>query len=67
MQGFKIPFSQTPFQYGPPQLAKVNQEKRLQLNSEIKEMLRKGAIQQVKSEPGEVNKYYTKRVEVIDL
>ena len=22
MQGFKIPFSQTPFQYGPPQLAK---------------------------------------------
>ena len=52
VQGFKIPFSQTPFQYGPPQLARVNQEKRLQINSEIKEMLRKGAIQQVKSEPG---------------
>ena len=52
-QGFKIPFSQTPFQFGPPQLARVNQEERLQINSEIKEMLRKGAIQQVKSEPGE--------------
>ena len=50
--GFKIPFSQTPFQF-PPQLARVNQEERLQINSEIKEMLRKGAIQQVKSEPGE--------------
>ena len=53
VQGFKIPFSQTPFQYGPPQLARVNQEERLQINSEIKEMLRKGAFQQVKSEPGE--------------
>ena len=53
VQGFKIPFSQTPFQFGPPQLARVNQEERLQINSEIKEMLRKGAIQQVKSEPGE--------------
>ena len=52
-QGFKIPFSETPFQYGPPQLARVNQEERLQINSEIKEMLRKGAIQQVKSEPWE--------------
>ena len=49
---FKIPFSQTPFQYGTPQLARVNQEKRLQVNSETKEMLRKGAIQQVKSKPG---------------
>ena len=53
VQVFKIPFSQTPFQFGPPQLARVNQEERLQINSEIKEMLRKGAIQQVKSEPGE--------------
>ena len=53
VQGFKIPFSQTPFQYGLPQLLRVNQEERLQINSEIKEMLRKGAIQQVKSEPGE--------------
>ena len=31
----------------------VNQEERLQINSDIKEMLRKGAIQQLKSEPGE--------------
>ena len=52
VQGFKIPFSQTPFQFGPPQLARVNQEERLQINSEIKEMLRKGAIQKLKSEPG---------------
>ena len=52
VQGFKIPFSQTPFQFGPPQLARMNQEERLQINSEIKGMLRKGAIQQVKSEPG---------------
>ena len=50
VQGFKIPFSQIPFQYGPPQL---NQEERLQINSEIKEILRKGAIRQVKSEPGD--------------
>ena len=48
-QDFKIPFSQTPFQFGPPQLARVNQEEKLQINSEIKEMLRNGAIQQVKS------------------
>ena len=53
VQGFKIPFSQTPFQFGPHKLARVNQEERLEINSEIKEMLRKGAIQQVKSEPGE--------------
>ena len=31
----------------------VNQEERLQINSDIKGMLRKGAIQQLKSEPGE--------------
>ena len=53
VQGFKIRFSQTPFQYGAPQLARVNQKERLQMNSKIKEMLRKGAIQMVKSEPGE--------------
>ena len=53
-QGFKIPFSQTPFQFGPPQLARVNQEEKLQINSEIKEMLRNGAIQQVKSGPEEL-------------
>ena len=53
VQGFKIPFSQTQFQFGPPQLAIVNQEERFQINSEIKEMLRKGAVQQVKSEPAE--------------
>ena len=53
VQGFKILFSQTPFQFGPPQLAMVNQDERLQINSEIKEMLNKGAIQQVKSKPGE--------------
>ena len=53
VQGFKIPFSQTQFQFGSPQLGRVNQEERLQINSEIKEMLMKGAIQQVKSEPGE--------------
>ena len=53
VQGFKIPFSQIPFQFGPPQLARVNQEERLQINSKIKEMLRKGAILLVKSEPGE--------------
>ena len=53
VQGFKIPFSQIPFQYDPPQLARVNQKERLQINSEIKEMFKKDAIQQVKSEPGE--------------
>ena len=53
VQGFKIPFSQIPFQFGPPQLARVNQEETLQINSEIKEMLRKRAIQHMKSEPGE--------------
>ena len=52
-QGFKIPFSQTAFQYGPPKLARMNMEERLQINSKIKEMLNKGAVQQVKSEPGE--------------
>ena len=34
-------------------MARVNKEERLQINSEIKEMLRKGAIQQLKSQPGE--------------
>ena len=53
VQGFKILLSQTPFQYSPPQLARVNQEETLQINSEIKEMLRKRAIQHMKSEPGE--------------
>ena len=53
IQGFKIPFSQTPFQFGPPQLARVNQEERSQINSKIKEMLRKRGILLVKSEPGE--------------
>ena len=52
VQGFKIPFSQNPFQYGAPQLARVNQEERLQINSETKEMFWKGAIQQMKSDPG---------------
>ena len=51
--GFKITFCRTPFQYGPPQLASVNQEEKLQINSETKKILRKSAIQQVKSEPGE--------------
>ena len=50
--GFKIRFSQTLFYFGPPQLPRVNQEEMLQINSEIKEMFRKGEIQQVKSEPG---------------
>ena len=50
VQGFKIPFSQTPFQCGLPKLARVNQEERLQINSERRKMLRKGAIQQAKSE-----------------
>ena len=45
--------TQTPFRSGPPQLARVNQEERLQINLEINEMLRKGAIQQVESEPGD--------------
>ena len=53
VQGFKISFSQTPFPFDPPPLAKVNQEERLQINSEIKKMLRKGTIQQVISESGE--------------
>ena len=44
MESFKIYFPQAPFQYGPPQLASVNQKERLQINSEIKEMLRKDAI-----------------------
>ena len=52
VHGFKIPFSQTPFQFGPPRLARVNQEERLQINSKIKEELKKGAIPKVKSEPG---------------
>ena len=30
VQDFRIPFSQTPFQYGPTQLARVNQAERLQ-------------------------------------
>ena len=46
-------FCRTPFQYGPPQSASVNQEEKLQINSETKKILRKSAIQQVKSEPGE--------------
>ena len=53
VQGFKISFSQTPFPFDPPPLAKVNQEERLQINSEIKKMLRKGTTQQVISESGE--------------
>ena len=53
VQGFKIRFSQTPFQDGPHQLARVNQKERLQMNSKIVEMLKKGAIQMVKPEPGE--------------
>ena len=52
VQGFKITFSQTPFQCGLPQLAIVNQAERLQINSEIKEMLRKSAIQQVNQNLG---------------
>ena len=44
VQGFKICFSQTPFQYSTPQLARVNQEERLQINSEIKEMMTKNAF-----------------------
>ena len=52
VQGFKILFSQIPFQYGSPQLARVNQEERL-INSKVEKMLRKGAIQHVKSERGQ--------------
>ena len=48
VHGFKIPFSQTRFQYVPPQLARMNQEERLKTNSEIKDIFSKGAIQQVK-------------------
>ena len=53
VQVFKISFSHSPFHFGSPQLARINQEERLQINSEKKEMLKKGAIQQVESEPGE--------------
>ena len=49
VHGFKIPFSRTPFQYGPLQLVRVNPEERLQINSEIKERCNR----QVNSEPGE--------------
>ena len=51
VQGSKIPFSRTPFQHTLPQTTRVNQEERLLINSEIQEMLRKGAIQQVQPEP----------------
>ena len=44
VHGFKIAFSQTLFQYGPQHLARVNQEERIQINLEIKEMLKKGAV-----------------------
>ena len=53
VHSFKILFSQTPFQYGTPQLARVNQDERLQINSEIKELLRKAASQLVESETWE--------------
>ena len=34
-------------------MTRVNQKERLLINSEIREMLRKGAIQQVQPEPGQ--------------
>ena len=49
---FQNSFLPNPISVCPPQLAKVNGEERLQINSEIKKMLRKGAVQHVKSEPG---------------
>ena len=56
VQGFKIPFSQTPFQFGPPQLARMNQEERLQINSEIKEMFTAQAVL-----PGRIQCRYLQR------
>ena len=53
VQGSKISFCRTPFQHTLPQTTRVNQEERLLINSEIHEMLRKGAIQQVQPEPGQ--------------
>ena len=51
--GFQNLFLTNTFSVDPPPLAKVNQEERLQINSEIKKMLRKGTTQQVISESGE--------------
>lgn len=45
VQGFKIPFTRTPFQYTLTQTARVNQEEILLIYSETQEMLRKGTIQ----------------------
>ena len=56
VQGFKIRFSQTPFQYSPPQLARMNQEERLQINSEIKEMFTAQAVL-----PGRIQCRYLQR------
>lgn len=53
IQSFKNLFSQTSFQYGTPQLARINQEETVPITSEINEMLRKDAIQHVKAKPGE--------------
>ena len=53
VQSFKNLFPQTSFQFGTPQLARINQEETVPITSEINEILRKSAIQHVKTEPGE--------------
>ena len=50
VQGFKILFSQTPFQYGPPPISKSEPTGKVTNKFRNK---RNVAIQQVESEPGE--------------
>ena len=54
VQGFKIPFPRTAFYHTVPQTTRINQEEGLFINSEIQEILRKGTIQQVQPEPGQL-------------
>ena len=53
VQGYNIPFSEEPFQEVLPTTPRVNQEERILIESEVQEMLKKGAIQQVQSVKGE--------------
>ena len=53
VQCLKIPFKQTPFQNSIPETKrKKSRTEKLQINSEIHEMLREGVIQQVHGKLG---------------
>lgn len=53
VQCLKIPFKQTPFQNSIPEIKrKKSRTEKLQINSEIHEMLREGVIQQVHGKLG---------------